>query len=55
MVNGTLGIFQKLWELVGTACCVLETQKEELIEDDQNTNLKNEMFRVRNSQLSMVK
>lgn len=53
MVNGTLGIFQKLWELVGTA--VSEIKNEPLIEDNQNLNLKNEMFRVRNSQLSMVK
>ncbi|RNA40230.1 putative leucine--tRNA mitochondrial [Brachionus plicatilis] len=56
MVNGTMGIFQKLWELVGKACTELETNglSKSIYRDQKISTLKNELYNVRNSQLSMI-
>lgn len=55
MMNGTLGIFQKFWELIGT---IYEKEENDNSSENeiknQNLSLKNDLFRVRNSQISMV-
>lgn len=56
MVNGALNLLQKMWNLVGTVANHLENDKHSQSEgnDEKSQKLNDEMYKTRNSQLSMV-
>jgi len=57
MVNGALNLLQKMWNLVGTVATHLENGNRYQSEnnDEKSGKLNEEMYKTRNSQLSMVK
>jgi len=55
MVNGALNMLQKMWNLVGTVANHLENETSYEGNDEKSRKLNDDMYKIRNSQLSMVK
>lgn len=59
MVSGTLSTFERIWELVGSVSAHLELgsrlEQNDATYAKEIEKLNSELFKIRNSQMSMVK